>query len=153
MCTPVPQLPMRVDHRADTKEQSMRADRILETCLYVDDLNAAEAFYQDVLGLEQVVKSEGRHVFFRCGQGMFLLFNPDRTEVRTGRAPTHGSRGQGHAAFAMAENDIEGWRSYLEEKGIEIEAEVSWPGGGSSLYFRDPAGNSLELTTPMTWGL
>jgi catechol 2,3-dioxygenase-like lactoylglutathione lyase family enzyme len=131
----------------------MRAKQVLETCLYVDDLDAAEAFYQDVLGLERVTKSEGRHVFFRCGQGMFLVFNPDQTLIKTGRAPTHGAHGQGHAAFTMDEAEIDDWRSLLESKGVEIETEVAWPGGGYSLYFRDPAGNSLEVTTPKTWGL
>ncbi len=131
----------------------MRADRVLETCLYVDDLEAAEAFYKDVLGLEPVTKSAGRHVFFRCGQSMFLLFNPEQTVIKTGKAPTHGAHGQGHTAFAMDELEIDAWRSHLASKGVEIETEVSWPGGGQSLYFRDPAGNSLEVTTTTTWGL
>ncbi|MGH2457249.1 MAG: VOC family protein, partial [Chloroflexota bacterium] len=48
----------------------MRAERVLETCLYVDDLTAAEAFYASVLGLELFSKVPGRHVFFRCGEGM-----------------------------------------------------------------------------------
>jgi catechol 2,3-dioxygenase-like lactoylglutathione lyase family enzyme len=131
----------------------MRAERILETCLYVDDLEAAEAFYQHVLGLEKVAQSKGRHVFFRCGRNMFLVFNPDRTKIKTGLAPTHGAYGQGHAAFAMKEDDVEGWRVHLESHGVEIETEVAWPGGGTSLYFRDPAGNSLEVVTENTWAL
>lgn len=131
----------------------MRVDRVLETCLYVDDLEAAEAFYRDVLGLEPVAKSEGRHVFFRCGQGMFLLFNPEQTVIKTGKAPTHGAHGQGHVAFAMDMSEVDGWRSYLESMDVEIETDVTWPGGGRSLYFRDPAGNSLEVTTLETWGL
>jgi catechol 2,3-dioxygenase-like lactoylglutathione lyase family enzyme len=36
---------------------------------------------------------------------------------------------------------------------ITIEAEVTWPNGGRSLYFRDPAGNSLEIASPSIWGL
>jgi catechol 2,3-dioxygenase-like lactoylglutathione lyase family enzyme len=131
----------------------MRADRVLETCLYVDDLGAAEAFYREVLGLEFISKVDGRHVFFRCGQGVFLLFNPDQTAISTGRAPTHGAHGPGHAAFRLAESDIEAWRSQLQTRGVEIETEFEWPGGGYSIYFRDPAGNSLELTTLKTWGL
>ena len=30
----------------------MKAERVLETCLYVNDLDAAEQFYTDVLGLD-----------------------------------------------------------------------------------------------------
>ncbi len=131
----------------------MRADRVLETCLYMDDLEAAEAFYRDVLGLELVTKSEGRHVIFRCGKDMFLLFNPEQTRIKTGRAPTHGAHGPGHAAFAMDESEVDAWRSHLQSKGVEIETEVTWPRGGTSLYFRDPAGNSLEVATDSIWGL
>ena len=54
---------------------------ILESALYVTDLDAAEAFYADVLGLERIAKVEGRHVFFRCGAGVLLLFQPDVTVV------------------------------------------------------------------------
>ena len=39
----------------------------------------------------------------------------------------------------------------LAEQRVAIEREVDWPGGGFSLYFRDPAGNSLELATPRLW--
>jgi catechol 2,3-dioxygenase-like lactoylglutathione lyase family enzyme len=131
----------------------MRVDRVLETCLYVEDLEAAEAFYRQVLGLEVISKVEGRHVFFRCGDGVFLVFNPGQTAIATGRAPTHGAHGQGHAAFALAVGDMDAWHSQLQSHGVEIETEFEWPNGGYSIYFRDPSGNSLELTTPQTWGL
>jgi hypothetical protein len=36
---------------------------------------------------------------------------------------------------------------------VAIEHEATWPRGGRSFYFRDPAGNSLELATPRIWGL
>ena len=37
--------------------------------------------------------------------------------------------------------------------GVEIEVDYLWPGGGRSIYFRDPAGNSLEFAEPSIWGL
>ena len=37
--------------------------------------------------------------------------------------------------------------------GIAIEADFEWPGGGRSIYFRDPAGNCLEFAEPRIWGL
>ena len=132
----------------------MKASRVLETCLYVDDLEKAEVFYTEVLGLDAFSKVRERHVFFRCGEAVLLLFNPEATsEPADNDVPVHGATGPGHVAFEMKEAEIEAWRAHLVAHGLEIEAEVTWPGGGRSLYFRDPSGNSLEVTTPRTWGL
>jgi catechol 2,3-dioxygenase-like lactoylglutathione lyase family enzyme len=131
----------------------MRAEQILETCLYVNDLSAAEAFYSRVLGLAVRSRREGRHVFFRCGERMFLLFNPLQTEQPSGNVPTHGAQGRGHVAFVMHESEIQVWRDQLRQHAVTIETEIDWPGGGHSIYFRDPAGNSVELATPRTWDL
>jgi catechol 2,3-dioxygenase-like lactoylglutathione lyase family enzyme len=130
----------------------MPIDRVLETILYVDDLAAAERFYGELLGLELDSRKDGLFVFFRCGPGMLLLFEPDA--AATGRAvPAHGAHGPGHACFAVAEDALPAWRSRLIAAGVAIEQEVKWPRGGRSFYFRDPAGNSLELATPRIWGL
>lgn len=127
--------------------------RVLETCIYTGDLDAAAAFYGDLLGLEPISSVPGRHVFFRCGDGVLLIFDPARTEISNGEVPTHGARGPGHVAFAVPPDDLPAWPARLTAHGIPVETEVTWPGGGRSLYFRDPAGNSVELTTPATWGL
>jgi catechol 2,3-dioxygenase-like lactoylglutathione lyase family enzyme len=67
--------------------------------------------------------------------------------------PAHGAEGPGHACFAVAEDEMDGWKARLAAAGIAIEHEQDWPRGGRSFYFRDPAGNSLELATPRIWGL
>jgi len=79
------------------------------------------------------------------------VFNPDRTRQRTGDVPTHGAYGPGHIAFAVDEADLPAWRERLCRHGVTIEQEITWPGGGRSIYFRDPAGNSVELATPQLW--
>ncbi len=132
----------------------MRAERIVETCLYAEDLTAARAFYVKVLGCEPFAEIPGRHLFFRCGRGVFLLFNPEATRVAFGDIPAHGAKGQGHVAFMMEEANVDATRTWLEKDvGAEIESVYAWPNGGTSLYFRDPAGNSLEFTTLKTWGI
>jgi catechol 2,3-dioxygenase-like lactoylglutathione lyase family enzyme len=128
----------------------MRVREVLETSLYAEDLEAAERFYGVVLGLEAIVKVPGRHVFFRCGARVFLVFNAERT-LEGGMLPPHGARGPGHVAFAIPEAELDGWRAHLEGHGVDIETDFTWPDGGRSLYFRDPAGNSLELGTPAIW--
>ena len=125
---------------------------VLETALYVHDLQEAEAFYTTVLGLELDSKVEGRHLFFRCGSGMLLVFDP-RTTSQPGPVPAHGATGPGHVAFSVPEAELERWADHLSRSDVPVEADIDWPRGGRSLYFRDPEGNSLELAPPGIWGL
>ena len=39
----------------------------------------------------------------------------------------------------------------LNEKKIKIEKEVTWEKSTNSIYFRDPAGNLVEIITPGSW--
>lgn len=128
---------------------------MLETGLYATDLDAAEAFYGDLLGLEVITRVEGRHVFFRVGAGVLLVFNPDATEHSPDNprlpVPPHGARGPGHACFAAELPQMEALRERLVAAGVEIESDFNWPNGARSIYFRDPAGNSLEIAEPALW--
>jgi catechol 2,3-dioxygenase-like lactoylglutathione lyase family enzyme len=135
----------------------MQPSSILESALYVTDLDAAEAFYRDVIGLEKIALVEGRHVFFRCGQGVLLLFNAEATrhapppDARL-PVPKHGAVGEGHLCFAATGEEIGRWKSELETRGVTIEADFEWPSGGRSIYVRDPSGNSIEFAEPRIWG-
>lgn len=135
----------------------LRPDGILETALYVADLDAAERFYGEVMGLQRIARVEGRHVFFACGKGVLLLFRPDKTVQPPSNpampVPTHGATGPGHACFRAEPVDMDAWRGHLEEAGVAIEADFRWPNGARSIYFRDPDGNSLEIAEPKLWGL
>jgi catechol 2,3-dioxygenase-like lactoylglutathione lyase family enzyme len=131
----------------------MTIQGVLETCLYVDDLARAEQFYAEVLGLEVESRQAGRHVFFHCGRQMLLLFNPLVSRESNDHFPPHGAFGPGHVAFAVDESELPAWNARLTECGVAIEKTIEWPGGGRSVYFRDPASNSVELATPRIWGL
>jgi catechol 2,3-dioxygenase-like lactoylglutathione lyase family enzyme len=133
-------------------QETVKVEQILETCLYASDLVAAEAFYRDVLGLEPFARKAGRHLFFRCGRRVLLLFDPEATSRPGAGVPAHGAHGPGHVAFAVREAELDGWRDRLRAHGVAIEQEIAWPRGGRSLYFRDPAGNSLELASAGIWG-
>jgi catechol 2,3-dioxygenase-like lactoylglutathione lyase family enzyme len=128
---------------------------ILETVLYAEDLDAAESFYRDILGQEPFTKVPGRHLFYRCGGQVLLIFNPVATKVASTAGipvPTHGATGQCHVCFRASGADIDDWHERLTASGIEIEMDFEWPQGGRSIYFRDPAGNSLEFAEPRIWG-
>ena len=131
---------------------------ILETVIYASDLTAAEAFYRDVLGLEPFHTLAGRQIFYRVGNQVLLVFNPQVTRAPPcpGKLPVppHGAVGEGHVCFRASAEEIEAWRRLLVEKGVEIESDFIWPAsGGRSIYFRDPAGNCLEFAEPKIWGL
>jgi catechol 2,3-dioxygenase-like lactoylglutathione lyase family enzyme len=133
----------------------MQPAAILESALYVADLAAAEAFYGGILGLPVIARVAGRHVFFRVGHGVLLVFDPAATEVPSTNpdlpVPTHGARGPGHVCFTASRGEIAAWREHLTAAGVPVEAEFDWPNGARSLYVRDPAGNSVEFAEPHLW--
>jgi catechol 2,3-dioxygenase-like lactoylglutathione lyase family enzyme len=131
----------------------MKVQSVLETAIYADDLEKAEKFYTDVLGLELFERQAGRHVFFRCGESMFLIFKAEATLAPDALFPPHGAHGPGHVAFAVSMSSLPAWKERLERNGVRIEKDFKWPNGGRSLYFRDPAGNSVELASPLIWNI
>ncbi len=129
----------------------MKVTRIFETVIYADDLAAAERFYGDVLGLEKY-SGFGVAISFRTDFGVLLIFDPARAILPGRDVPSHGTRGPGHLAFTARPDDLDAWRAHLAAHGVAIEMEVNWEQGGTSIYFRDPAGNSIELAPPTLWG-
>lgn len=128
---------------------------LLEAALYVDDLDAAERFYGEVLGLERIQLVENRHVFYRIGAGVLLLFNPDQTEKPPPNpnvpVPPHGARGAGHVCLVLTRDEITQMRKHLLNWNIPVDSEFDWPNGARSLYVRDPAGNSVEFAEGHLW--
>ena len=128
----------------------------LESALYAGDLDAAEAFYGGVIGLEVVARQPGRHVFFRVGASILLVFDaaatsrPPAPDARL-PVPPHGAAGPGHYCFAVERAALDPWRDHFRAEGIAIEAEITWPNGARSFYLRDPAGNSIEFAEPALW--
>ena len=131
-----------------------KLDRVLETALYVDDLERAAAFYADVFELPSLYADE-RLRAFAVGPSVFLLFKRGASrETMTlpgGSIPPHDGSGPLHVAFAIAADELARWEERLGDRGIPIEARTDWPRGGHSIYFRDPDGHLLELATPGLW--
>jgi len=134
----------------------MKAKAILETIVYGEDIKSLRHFYETILGLEVRRELEEQFVFLHCGEGMLLVFNPLKSEVKPRSftsAPPHGAQGPGHVCFSASAHELDAWRKRLADHGIVIEADFEWPGGGRSIYCRDPAGNSVEFAEPRIWGL
>jgi catechol 2,3-dioxygenase-like lactoylglutathione lyase family enzyme len=131
----------------------VRIKAVVETAIYVNDLQATETFYQTILGLRVIGKEPGHHVFFQVGEASVLLAFRAETTLKGDPLPAHGASGPGHFALGIEAESLDAWRKLLQGHGVSIEKEVEWPRGGKSLYFRDPAGNLVELVTPGIWGL
>jgi len=132
-----------------------RPGGIAETALYVADLEVAERFYRDLLGARLLVADDRLRALAIAPGAVLLLFrtggslSPIHSEG--GMIPSHDGRGILHVAFRIAPGDLDAWEGRLGEQGIEVESRVRWERGGTSLYFRDPDGHSVELATPGVW--
>ena len=128
--------------------------RILETALDCNDLPVSAEFYRRLFDAMPMLDSE-RLVVFEAGEGTLLLLfqrgNADPLPTPGGVIPGHNAGGPGHFAFAIDAGQLAAWERRLADLEIPIESRVRWERGGTSLYFRDPDGRSVELATPGLW--
>jgi catechol 2,3-dioxygenase-like lactoylglutathione lyase family enzyme len=128
---------------------------VIETALYVDDLDRTRAFYTDVLGLAALTSDSRFLAFDVGGRSVLLLFRRGSTleplHLPGGIVPPHDGSGPIHAAFAIAGDELAAWEKRLSEHNVAIEGRTDWPRGGKSIYFRDPDNHLLELVTPGVW--
>ena len=129
--------------------------RVLETALYVDDLERAAAFYEQVLDLTALSKDSRFCAYDVGGVSVLLLFSRGATletvHLPGGTIPPHDGHGPIHMAFAVGADDLQAWEQRLQQHDVTIEGRTDWPRGGHSVYFRDPDGHLLELVTPGVW--
>ena len=132
-----------------------RLNRIIETALYVDDLERASDFYETKLGLAPLLKTATLFAYDVGGQNVLLLFLRGKSLLTQssagGSIPPHDGSGPLHIAFAIDTDELPGWEAKLDQLGITVEGRMQWERGSTSLYFRDPDGHLLELATPGLW--
>ena len=132
-----------------------RLTGILETSLYVADLGRSKQFYVTAFGFEPFLEDHRMVALGVPGEGMLLLFHiggsvhPSPTPG--GVIPPHDGRGTQHLCFRIPVASLDDWAAHLDRHGIALESRVVQTHGGTSLYFRDPDGHSLELATPGLW--
>ena len=119
----------------------------------IRDARASHRFYAEVLGLTLIDAMSGDDwggspwlmMIFgtRDGQQLALVaFGGDTKEKQK-------EGDERHYAFAVkSEDELEAWRARLTEAGVEAHDEDH--GTQHSLYFTDPNGITLEITTPPT---
>jgi catechol 2,3-dioxygenase-like lactoylglutathione lyase family enzyme len=130
---------------------------VLETALYVDDLDRASRFYEELFGLTRIAGDHRLRAYSVAGRSVLLLFKRGAsncvTQLPFGTLGPHDGSGPLHMAFAMPAEDLAEWEQKLTAHAITVETRIQWPRGGTSLYFRDPDQNLLELATPGIWSI
>ena len=129
---------------------------VLETSLYVDDLERSTNFYQRLFGFRVLTSDDRLTALNVASRQVLLLFQKDKTgaiPTDGGLIPAHHGKGQLHLAFGITSEEIAPWKEWLNRNEVELESEVSWPRGGVSLYFRDPDGHLIELAAPGIWSI
>ena len=134
-----------------------RLNGVLETALYVDDMDRARSFFESVMGLEPF-NADHRFTAYDAGANTVLLLFLQGETLQTvklpegmGTIPPHDGKGRVHLAFAIATEALSAWERQLDDHDVAIEGRTHWPRGGESLYFRDPDGHLIELATPGVW--
>lgn len=136
-------------------QSAPRVSCVLETSLYVADLERAREFYQRVFGFEPFMCDSRMCALGVPGEQVLLLFRHGMTDEPApapgGFIPPHHGQGALHLCFAIPYGELAAWETHLRAHDIPVESRLRWPRGGTSLYFRDPDGHSLEVATPGLW--
>ncbi len=120
----------------------MRMRRLDHFGIDVADLDRAERFYTDVLGMTVQMRLPDQ-VLLRYGDGACALFlAPDRTPG--GLDQIEKPLGKSHHCFEVAPEDLAGALGLFSARGIPHHAPIDW-GDHDCVYFLDPDGNLLEL--------
>lgn len=132
----------------------MKINKVIETCIYSSDLESMKKFYAGILGLSVIQEEGDKLLFLKAGKNMLLIFDPLRTSIDNHNLPRHGAMtppSSIHFAMEIEEQEYNPCIEVLVRNHIAIEKEVIWSNKTKSIYFRDPAGNLVELITPGGW--
>ncbi len=128
---------------------------VLETALYVDDMERARAFYEGVLGLEPMFADARLTAYPVGGRSALLIFRrgaaTETAHLPGGTIPPHDGAGPIHCALSIAADALPAWEAHLAARGTAVEGRTVWRSSSVSIYFRDPDGHLLELATPGLW--
>jgi catechol 2,3-dioxygenase-like lactoylglutathione lyase family enzyme len=126
------------------------------------DVGATADFYSRILGMEiastimdDQVPSTGDafpyfHIFFRMGDGSTMAFF-ECADLPAAAVATHPAYGVfDHIALQVDDGEqLARWKQWLVSQGVEVLGPVDHKGLIQSIYFHDPNGYRLELTTPV----
>lgn len=121
---------------------------ISQVRLVVPNFDACYRFYRDVMGLHLLWGEEGsQYAGFRLAEGASLtLFRPRPAATVTETVP-----GQDRVVLIFSVDDLDGSVDLLKRGGAQfVTSPADYPEWGvRAAQLRDPAGNLLELASPL----
>jgi len=113
--------------------------------LFVEDLAAAEEFYDRVLGLPQAWKDDDSVAYLVGGTYVNLLKvekAPELIDPARVAGPETGTRAQ----FTIAVDDVDATCADLSQRGVKLlNGPIDRPWGVRTATFADPAGHVWEI--------
>lgn len=115
--------------------------RLAHVCIGATDLDAAEAFYVDALGMELAFEfyRAGQRIGFylKAGDTTFLeVFASDAADTDAGSLIKH---------FCLEVEDLDTVISRLSDRGIEASAKLMGADKAWQAWITDPSGVRIEL--------
>lgn len=120
----------------------LKIEGLVHFTIPVKDLNRAQAFYTEVLGMEEVRRNP-HMVFMKTGSDFFVLTYSEKPVD-----PNPGDTHDIHTAFRVSAEEYDRGVSFLKSKGIKVFMEEDRNTGtfrGRSAYFHDPDRNVIEI--------
>jgi catechol-2,3-dioxygenase len=109
--------------------------------LLCEDLASMMAFYHEILGFP-IERDWEDWIEMRAGAVLLTL----RKRGRPYDGPSTSSSAGVQLAFQVTPDEVGAWHNELLQKQVEIlEPPRDWGYGHRTLFFRDPAGNILEI--------
>jgi catechol 2,3-dioxygenase-like lactoylglutathione lyase family enzyme len=104
----------------------------------VDDLEACERFYVEVMGMEVLWRASPDLVYLTCGN--------DNLSLARAKAPRSGRGPFDHFGFIVdSKADLDRWHAYMKAKGVEVlDQPHDHRDGARSFHLKDPAGNVIQ---------
>jgi catechol 2,3-dioxygenase-like lactoylglutathione lyase family enzyme len=124
--------------------EPLRTDGLDHVAITVEDLERSHAFYSGVIGLERAYDEWHVPVFMLAGGSGLALF-PRESHPGSGDDSSVPEIRVMHIAFRVDREQFDRARAELPSAGFEYR--FADHGACHSIYFPDPDGHEIELTT------
>jgi catechol 2,3-dioxygenase-like lactoylglutathione lyase family enzyme len=118
-------------------------EQIDHVAITVSDLDCSIEWYRDVLGLERIHEEawgDTPVIMSKGGTAIALFRAKDSEQLKNTQI-----KGMLHLAFRTGKQDFSNAQVFLRSKGIEFEFQDH--SISHSVYFNDPDGYEIEITT------